>query len=244
MRPLGGDEAVSLFVERARAVQPSFVADDATREICRRLDGIPLALEMAAARLRSMQPPEILARLDERFRLLVGGRRAVGRQQTLRATVAWSHDLLDDRERRVFRRLSVFAGSFALDAAEAVTADDDLDVIDVDDLLGSLVAKSLVVADAADGATRYSLLETIRQFAQEQLDAVGRGRRTSPPPRRALRPLRRRSGAGSAGGRRTGLGRPRRRRARQPASGPRLGARRRGRQARARTVRPAPDAEP
>jgi predicted ATPase/class 3 adenylate cyclase len=173
VRPLTGDDAVSLFVERARGVQPAFVADDATRQICARLDGIPLALEMAAARLRSMQPAEILARLDERFRLLVGGRRAAERQQTLRATVAWSHELLDDRERRVFRRLAPFAGSFTLDAAEAVTTDDDLDLIDVDDLLGGLVAKSLVVADAADGTTRYGLLETIRQFAQEQLDASG-----------------------------------------------------------------------
>ena len=160
-------------MEHARAVQPYFVADDAYRDICRRLDGIPLALEMAAARLRSMQPQEISARLNERLRFLVGGRRATGRQQTLRAAVAWSHDLLDERERRVFRRLAVFAGSFGLDAAEAVAVDDDLDVIDVDDVLGSLVAKSLVVADPSpDGTTRYRLFETLRQYAQEQLDAA------------------------------------------------------------------------
>ena len=172
--PLEGAEAVELFVERARAVQPSFVADDATREICRHLDGIPLALEMAAARVRSMRPREIAARLDERFRLLVGGRRSPDRHQTLRATVSWSHDLLNDRERRVFRRLAVFAGSFGLDAAEAVARDDALDALDIDDLIDSLVTKSLVVAEEGiEGATRYRLLETMRQFAQEQLVDAG-----------------------------------------------------------------------
>ena len=99
VRPLDGTEALALLSEHARQVQPKFVADDASRDICQRLDGIPLALEMAAARLRSMQPKEIAERLEERFRLLVGARRAVPRQQTLRATVAWSHDLLDDTEK-------------------------------------------------------------------------------------------------------------------------------------------------
>lgn len=175
VRPLAADEAVALFVERARDIDPSFVADDASKDICRRLDGIPLAVEMAAARLRSMQPVEIASRLHERFRLLVGARRAAERQQTLRATVAWSHDLLNERERRVFRRLAVFAGSFDLPAAEAVTTDDSLDAVDVDDVLNGLVNKSLVVADHGGEGTRFSLLETIRQFAQEQLDIAGEG---------------------------------------------------------------------
>jgi predicted ATPase len=174
VRPLAADEAVALLVERARLVDRDFTADDASREICERLDGIPLALEMAAAQLGSMTPPEVLARLDERFRLLVGGRRAAGRQQTLRATVAWSHDLLEDRERRVLRRLAVFPGSFGIDAAEAVTVDDGLDAVAVDGLLASLVAKSLLVSDTTpEATTRYRLLETIRQFAEEQLDAAG-----------------------------------------------------------------------
>ena len=240
IRPLGDAEALELFVERGRAVQPTFEADDASREICQHLDGIPLALEMAAARLRSMQAREIAARLEERFRLLVGGRRAAGRQQTLRATVAWSHDLLDDRERRVFRRLAVFAGSFGLDAAEAVTADADLDVLDVDDLLGSLVAKSLIVAEpAADGTTRYRLLETIRQYAAEHLDTAGGDRRTPPPPRRALHPLRGRRRRRSARCRRARVGGPRRRRARQPPGRLRLGGRRPRRLTRLGPVRPA-----
>ena len=126
---------------------------------------------MAAAWLRSMQPKDLAARLDERLRFLVGGRTSSGRQQTLRATVAWSHDLLDPPERRVFRRLAAFAGSFSLAAAEVVAADIDQDVLAVDNIIDSLVSKSLVVAEPdAEGATRFSLLETIRQFAQQQLD--------------------------------------------------------------------------
>ncbi len=174
VRPLEQHDAVALFTERARSVQPTFVADATTQEICVRLDGIPLALEMAAARVRSMQPKDLAARLDERFRLLVGGRNSSGRQQTLRATVAWSHDLLDAGERRVFRRLAVFAGSFGLAAAEAVGADEELDTVGVDLVMDSLVAKSLVVAEPdAEGRTRFSLLETIRQFAEEQLQEAG-----------------------------------------------------------------------
>ena len=168
--PLDHADAVALFSERALAARSSFAADGATEEICRRLDGIPLALEMAAARVRSMQPAEIAARLDERLRFLVSGRRGGGRHETMRAAVAWSHELLDEREQRVFRRLAVFAGGFDLAAVEAIAGDDHLDTIDVDVIMHSLVSKSLVVADVGpNGETRYALLETIRAFAREQL---------------------------------------------------------------------------
>jgi hypothetical protein len=131
-------------------------------------------LEMAAARLLSMQPREMAARLDQRFRLLAGVPRVAHRHQTLRATVSWSYDLLSDRERQVFRRLAVFAGAFGLDAAEAVTSGNELDALDVDQLMDSLVRKSLVgVEPGLDSSTRYRLLETVRQFALEHLMASG-----------------------------------------------------------------------
>ena len=142
--------------------------------ICRRLDGMPLAIELAAARLRSMSLAELHDRLDQRFRLLTGGSRtALERQQTLRATVGWSYSLLTGAERLLLARLSVFAGGFGLDAAEAVGGFGDLDVLDVADLLGSLVDKSLVVAEPAGAILRYRLLETIRLFAAERLAEAG-----------------------------------------------------------------------
>jgi hypothetical protein len=142
--------------------------------VCRRLDGMPLAIELAAARLRSMSLAELHDRLDHRFRLLTGGSRtAVERQQTLRATVAWSYSLLTRAERVLLARLSVFAGGFDLAAAEAVGGSGDLDVLDAADLLGSLVDKSLVVAEPAAGILRYRLLETIRLFAAEKLAETG-----------------------------------------------------------------------
>jgi predicted ATPase len=169
--------AVRLFDERARAVVPSFelTADvEAATEICRRLDGIPLAIELAAARVRSMSPAQIRAKLDERFRLLTGGsRRALERHQTLRHAVQWSYDLLDERERALLRRASVFAGGFTLEAAEAVSTGDGVDPADVVDLLDSLVRKSLVTTDRSSGEVRYGLLETIRQFGEELLAAAG-----------------------------------------------------------------------
>jgi predicted ATPase/class 3 adenylate cyclase len=169
--------AVRLFDERARAVVPSFeLATDveAVAEICHRLDGIPLAIELAAARVRSMSPEQIRAKLDERFRLLTGGsRRALERHQTLRHAVQWSYDLLDERERAVLRRASVFAGGFTLEAAEAVCAGAGLGSTDVVDLLDSLVRKSLVTTDRGGGEVRYGLLETIRQFGEELLVAAG-----------------------------------------------------------------------
>ena len=155
--------------------------------VCRRLDGMPLAIELAAARLRSMSLAELHGRLDQRFRLLTGGSRtALERQQTLRATVDWSYSLLTGAEQVLLARLSVFAGGFGLDAAEAVCGSGDLDVLDVADLLGSLVDKSLVVAEPAGGGLRYRLLETIRLFAAERLAEAGEAR---PPrsPRRTAR---------------------------------------------------------
>jgi predicted ATPase/DNA-binding SARP family transcriptional activator len=161
------DEAPRLFVERAAAATPGFevternAADVAT--LCRRLDGLPLALELAAARLRSMPLGELVRRLDDRFALLVGGNRAgLTRQQTLRATVDWSHDLLTEPEQALLHQLSVFVGGFSLDAAEAVCGGD------VAERLGGLVDRSLVTLDEGDGAARYRLPETIREYAAEK----------------------------------------------------------------------------
>jgi predicted ATPase/class 3 adenylate cyclase len=168
--------AVDLFVERARSVASGFSMAttgeaEAVIEICRRLDGIPLAIELAASRLLSMTVAELRDRLDDRFRLLVGSRRGLERHQTLRHAVAWSYDLLDDAEKSLLARCSVFAGGFDLPAACAVAdCGDDLATLD---LLDALVRKSLVVADRTSERTRFSMLETIRQFAEEQLVASG-----------------------------------------------------------------------
>ena len=170
-----------LFTERAQAAAPGFGIDAANAvavaEICRRLDGIPLAIELAAARVTAMSPTEIARLLDERFRLLTGGRRtAVERHQTLRATVDWSYSLLEPDERLVFERLGVFSGDFDGAAASAVVAGDGLEAWDVVDALAGLVAKSMVIAEKTpEDTTRFSMLETLRQFAREQLDATGDG---------------------------------------------------------------------
>ena len=173
-------EAARLFVERAQAAVPdlTLAAADlpALEEICRRLDGIPLAIELAAASVRAFSLSDIAVRLDDRFRLLTGGSRtAMPRQQTLRATVDWSYALLSEPERAVLRRLSVFAGGWTLDAAEAVAG---VGVLDLPGLLASLIEKSTVVADRHAGAMRYRLLETIRQYARERLREAGEERRT------------------------------------------------------------------
>ena len=165
--------AVRLFVARASSANDRFALDesnnDAVVEICRHLDGIPLAIELAAARVRAMPPAEIAARLGERFRLLAGGpRRAQERHRTLLATVAWSHDLLTTDEQVVFRRLAVFPASFDLPAAEAVAGDDGLDVLDH---LVRLVDRSLVQFEPDTG--RYRLLETLRQFGADRLGDAG-----------------------------------------------------------------------
>lgn len=168
--------AVTLFLERAQGVAPHFSLAspgeaEAVVDICRRLDGIPLAIELAASRMASMTPVEVHDRLDQRFRLLVGSRRGLARHHTLRHAVAWSYDLLGDAERALLNRCSVFAGGFDLAAACAVGGSDDefatLDLLDV------LVRKSLLVADRSSGRTRFSMLETIREFAEEQLVSSG-----------------------------------------------------------------------
>jgi predicted ATPase/DNA-binding SARP family transcriptional activator len=168
-------ESVRLFVERARDVAPGFVLDATTApavaEICVRLDGMPLALELAAARTSALAPAQLASRLDDALHVLGrGSRSAVTRQQTLHATLAWSHNLLDEQERVLFRRLAVFAGSMSLEAVEQVCGGDGLDVVD---LLSRLVDKSLVQADHAEGTARYRLLETIRQFADQRLGDAG-----------------------------------------------------------------------
>ncbi|HZF88776.1 BTAD domain-containing putative transcriptional regulator [Streptomyces sp.] len=173
VEPLPEPYALRLLADRGAAARPGFRVEDDPRacaEICRRLDGLPLAIELAAARLRMLTPRQIADRLDDRFRLLTSGSRTVlPRQQTLRAVVDWSWDLLDEEERDVLRRLSVFAGGCDLAAAEAVCGPAALDA------LGSLVDKSLVVAaPSGDGAMRYRLLETVAEYARERLGASGR----------------------------------------------------------------------
>ena len=172
------DEAIELFTDRARHVRPDFhLTDDnttAVTEICRRLDGMPLAIELAAARIRALSLTEILDSLHDRFRLLTGGARtAVRRQQTLRASVDWSHMLLTEPERVVFRRLAVFLGGFDLDATRAVAGGGEVQPYQVLDLLTLLIDKSLVVAENTTGRTRYRLLETVRQYALEKLGESG-----------------------------------------------------------------------
>ena len=172
------DEAIELFTDRARHARPDFtVTDDnaaTVAEICARLDGVPLAIELAAARVRALSLAEILDSLHDRFRLLTGGARtAVRRQQTLRASVDWSHALLTEPERVLFRRLAVFLGGFDLDAAQAVAGGADVERYQVLDQLTLLVDKSLVVADDSGGRTRYRLLETVRQYALEKLGESG-----------------------------------------------------------------------
>lgn len=174
-------EAVRLFVDRARAALPCFALTErngpAVAEVCRRLDGMPLAIELAAARVALLAVDQIAARLDDRFRLLTtGSRTAPTRQQTLRAAIAWSYDLLTAREQRLFDRLAVFAGGWTLEAAEAVAGGDGIEADDVLELLGRLVDKSLVLVDPGEpGPVRYRLLETLRQYGQERSRARGEG---------------------------------------------------------------------
>ncbi len=172
------DEALELFADRARRVRPDFAVTDenaaTVTEICKRLDGMPLAIELAAARVRALSLQEIVDSLHDRFRLLTGGSRtAVRRQQTLRASVDWSHALLTETERILFRRLAAFLGGFDLDAAQAVAGDADVERYQILDQLALLVDKSLVVTENSCGTTRYRLLETVRQYAQEKLGESG-----------------------------------------------------------------------
>ena len=172
------EEAVSLFVDRARQARPTFRAAgedaDLVADICRRLDGMPLAIELAAARVRALSLRQIADSLNDRFRLLTGGARNVlRRQQTLRASVDWSHALLTDAERTLFRRLGVFMGGFDLEAAQAVAAITEAEQFQILDQLSLLVDKSLVTADDESGVMRFRLLETMRQYALEKLSESG-----------------------------------------------------------------------
>jgi predicted ATPase/DNA-binding SARP family transcriptional activator len=174
---LAGYDAVRLFGERAATADPSFVLDEASAtvvaELCRRLDGLPLAIELAAARVRALPVAELAARLDDRFRLLAGGGRTLDpRQQTLRATVDWSWELLEEPDRRLWRRLSVFSGGWTVAAAEAVCAGDGLDAADVLDGLVRLVDRSLVVAVGGERA-RFAMLESLRDYGAERLAEAG-----------------------------------------------------------------------
>jgi predicted ATPase/class 3 adenylate cyclase len=181
IQSLGTYDAVELFCDRARLADASLEFSGTDKEtaaaICQRLDGIPLAIELAAARTRSMTLSDLLARLADGFKVLRGtSRGAVERHQALWATVAWSYDLLAENERLLFDRLSVFAGGFDLPAAEAVCSDDPLDAADVLDVLSGLVDKSLVLADRSAEAARYRLLETLRQYGEERLRVRGETR--------------------------------------------------------------------
>jgi predicted ATPase len=171
--------SIALFVDRARAAESRFELTSqntaSVAEICRRLDGIPLAIELAAARVRVLAPRQIEQKLDERFRILTGGARtALPRQQTMRALIDWSYDLLDGREQSLLSGLSIFSGSFSLESATAVCAGDELEEFDVLDGLTSLVEKSLVVAESSEDDTRYHLLESMREYGRERLDANGK----------------------------------------------------------------------
>ncbi|HEY7107504.1 MAG TPA: adenylate/guanylate cyclase domain-containing protein [Acidimicrobiia bacterium] len=169
-------DAVRVFAQRAAAARPGFAVTEenaaAIAELCRRLDGIPLALELAAARVTAMTPSEILQRIGERFRLLKGGPRTGSpRHQTLLSAIDWSYSLLDETERAVFTRLAVFAGGFDLEAAERVASDDLLGPLDVVEVLSALVSKSMIAAATDDATTsRYQMLESLRDFALERLD--------------------------------------------------------------------------
>ncbi|MEK7785806.1 MAG: hypothetical protein AAB658_10375, partial [Chloroflexota bacterium] len=172
-------EAVQLFVERASAALPGFALNEANApiiaQVCRRLDGVALAIELAASRVKLLKVEQIAARLDDAFRFLTGGSRtALPRQQTLRATIDWSYNLLSELERRLLCRLSVFAGGWTLEAAEAVCAGEGLESYEILDLLIQLVNKSLVAVEREQGEeARYRLLETIREYALERLAASG-----------------------------------------------------------------------
>lgn len=171
-------DAVRLFVDRALQSKPDFSVSPSNAaaivEVCERLGGIPLALELAATRVKVLSCEQIASRLNDQFRLLTGGaRNALPRHQTLRAAVDWSHDLLSVEEQALFRRLSVFAGGFSLEAAEAICCRDDCDQDEILDLLASLVDKSLVAVEERSDRLRYRLLETLRQYAAERLEGAG-----------------------------------------------------------------------
>ncbi len=176
--PMADDEALALFTERGRAVRPGFAPDgserESARELCRRLDGIPLALELAAGRLRALSVEQVLHRLDDRFRLLTGGSRsAPPRHRTLRTAIGWSHELCAPEQRLLWARLSVFAGQFDLEAAEYICGGDGLPADSVLDVLDALIAQSVVVREDSPAGPRYRLLDTVREYGAEWLAAAG-----------------------------------------------------------------------
>ena len=225
--PVGGlapPAAVELFVDRARAVRPGFGPDgpagDVIEDICRRLDGLPLAVELAAARLRALPLATVAERLDDRFRLLShGARTALPRQQTLRAVVDWSYDLLFEDERRLFSRLATFTGGCGLTAAEAVCADEQVPAGEILDVLSRLVDKSLVIAPGDEGEARFSQLHTLWQYGRDRLTESGEADSHACPPRGVLPAARRTSSPGSSRRGRPGVAGPPRHGVGQSAGG-------------------------
>ncbi|MEU6659423.1 regulator [Streptomyces sp. NPDC046821] len=178
LSPLALEDAAELFADRAAALLPGFGLDDSNRadvvEVCRRLDCLPLAVELAAGRLRALSPPDLLRRLDDRFRLLTGSTRgALPRHQTLRTAIGWSHELCTAEERLLWARLTVFSGQFDLDAAEYICGGDGLHADDVLDVLSELIAQSVVIRDEAGSAVRYRMLDSVRAYGAEWLEALG-----------------------------------------------------------------------
>lgn len=178
LAPPAPEEALALLAERLRAADPAFAVTGANRaalvELCARLDGIPLALELAAGRLRTLSPEQVLARLEDRFALLTGGARGgLPRHRALRTAIGWSHELCTAAERLMWARLSVFAGQFDLDAAEYVCAGPDLHADDVLDLVGELLAQSLLVREETPAGVRYRMLETVRAYGAGWLESLG-----------------------------------------------------------------------
>ena len=230
--PLATDDAVQLFVERARSAGATLeMTDDvsaAVSDICVRLDGLPLAIELAAARTRAFPIQQISSRLNDRFRLLTGGSRtALPRQQTLRAVVDWSYELLFDDEQRVFERLSVFLGGCDLATAEAVCADETLDASDLGDIIQTLVDKSLVVAVPRGDDVRFTQLQTLAHYGREKLTERGDAERIRDAMAAHYSRLCARSATAYAGDEQRSVADRRRPGARQPAGGARLGGRQR-----------------
>ncbi|MFE9563719.1 ATP-binding protein [Streptomyces sp. NPDC006487] len=182
LAPLGPEEALALLIERTSAADPAFALTEANRaelaELCARLDGLPLALELAAGRLRTLSPAQVLSRLEDRFALLTGGSRgALPRHRALRTAIGWSHELCTSGERLLWARLSVFAGQFDLDAAEYVCAGPDLPVDSVLDLIGELLGQSLLVREETAAGVRYRMLESVRIYGAGWLESLGDARR-------------------------------------------------------------------
>ncbi|MGW6689732.1 ATP-binding protein [Streptomyces sp. NPDC054961] len=182
LAPLGPEEALALLTERAVAADPAFAPTEATRpvlaEVCSRLDGLPLALELAAGRLRTLSPAQVLSRLEDRFALLTGGSRgALPRHRALRTAIGWSHELCTAGERLLWARLSVFAGQFDLDAAEYVCAGPDLPADSVLDLVGELLGQSLLIREETAAGVRYRMLESVRIYGAGWLESLGDARR-------------------------------------------------------------------